>query len=70
MPIRQAPAFLQELHRTLMDAALAKNGFQNDRARIVVDSGSQPVHIVLLYEAHFFQERFESFAMLVLPSER
>src|ERR1700722_1363326 len=68
--VGQRAAFLQELDRALINSAFAENRLQHNRAGFVADGGAQTFEVILLYKSHFFEQRLEPLAMLVLPGER
>src|SRR4029077_17975994 len=70
MLICQGPALPQKFHRAFVNATLTENRLQHNRTRIVVDRRAQSFPIVLLNERHFFEQRLESLAMLLLSRER
>src|ERR1051326_4936150 len=70
MTIGESAALLQEFRRTFADPAFTKNRLKHDRAGVVVDCRPQRFGIVLRDECDVFQQRFETMAVLLLPSQR
>src|SRR5262245_61835586 len=70
MTIGSSATLAQKFGRAFMDAALAEDGLQDDGGGIVVNRRAQSFDVVARNELDILEERLESLAVLVLPSQR
>src|SRR4029077_1190301 len=52
-----------------MDSTFAEDGFEHNRASVVVDRGAQGFSVVAGNKLHVLEQRFETFAIFVLPGD-
>src|SRR5580704_13893556 len=67
--VGKGAALLQKFNGAFVDSAFAENWFEDNRAGVVVHCSTEGLHVVAWDKLHVLQQRFETFAVLVLPGD-